>query len=83
MIQATRAIILHPTQNAKLYTSVKESTVKPKLAESEYFAVRVDLWTSRATHPYFSCTVTCAAEVEMGLPVLTDALSGRKKFVIG
>ena len=40
-----------------LYTSVKESTVKPKLAEIEYFAVTMGLWTSRATHPYLSCTV--------------------------
>ena len=30
--------------------------VKPKHAEIEYFAVTTDLWTSRATHPYLSCT---------------------------
>ena len=31
--------------------------MKPKLAEIEFFAVRTDLWASRATHPYLSCTV--------------------------
>lgn len=31
--------------------------MKPKLAEIEYFAVTTDLWTSRATHNYLSCTV--------------------------
>ena len=40
-----------------LYTSVKESTVKPKLAEIDFFTVTTDLWTSRAAHPYLSCTV--------------------------
>ena len=41
--------------------------MKPKLAESEYFAVRMDLWTSRATHPYLSCTVhfiDCSLELQ-------------------
>ena len=40
-----------------LYTSVKDSTVKPKLAEIEFFAVATNLWTSGATHPYLSCPV--------------------------
>lgn len=31
--------------------------MKPKLAEVEYFAVIMDLWTTRATHPHLSCTV--------------------------
>ena len=53
--------------------------MKPKLAESEYFAVRMDLWTSRAINPSLLQLYTCAAEVGMGLPVLTDALSGEKE----
>ena len=40
-----------------LYTSVKESTVNPKLAEIEFYAATTDLWTSKATHPYLGCTV--------------------------
>ena len=57
MIQATFAKIFHPTRNPKPVHSVKESAVKPKLAEIEFFAVMTDLWTSRATNPYLSSTV--------------------------
>ena len=40
-----------------LYTEVKESTVKPKLSEMQYYSATMDLWTSRASHPYLSFTV--------------------------
>ena len=41
----------------RLYTKVKDTVVNPKLAEIEYFSATIDLWTSRATHPYLSYTV--------------------------
>ena len=36
----------------KLYVEVRDTVVKPKLAEMEFFAATSDLWTSRAKHPY-------------------------------
>ena len=35
----------------KLYVEVRDTVVKPKLAEMEFFAATSDLWTSRAKHP--------------------------------
>ena len=41
----------------KLYVEVRDTVVKPKLAEMKFFATTTDLWTSRAKHPYLSLTV--------------------------
>ena len=41
----------------KLYVEVRDTVVKTKLAEMEFFAATTDLWTSRAKHPYLSLTV--------------------------
>ena len=41
----------------KLYVEVRETVVKPKLAEVEFFSGTTDMWTSRAKHPYLILTV--------------------------
>ena len=41
----------------KLYAEVRDTVVKPKLAEVEFFSATTDLRTSRAKHPYLSLTV--------------------------
>ena len=41
----------------KPYVDVRDSVVKPKLAEMEFFATTTDLWISQAKHPYLSPTV--------------------------
>ena len=41
----------------RLYNSVKETNVTPKLKEIEYFSATTDFWTSQANHPYLSYTI--------------------------
>ena len=41
----------------RLYNTIKETTVMPKLKEIEYFSATTNFWTSQANHPYLSYTI--------------------------
>ena len=40
-----------------LYSTIKETTVMPKLKEIENYSATADFWTSQANHPYSSYTI--------------------------
>ena len=41
----------------RLYNRIKETTVMPKLKETEYFLASTDFWTNQANHPCSSYTI--------------------------